>query len=300
MQLSGIETFYWIARLGSFRRAAEKLNISQPSVSSRIRTLEDELGVKLLHRNRDLTLTEQGHELLDYAEQILKLTRELTFNPVPNREGDRLRIGANGPVAATWLMGLIDLIEAEFPDLRVEIEVNQSTQLLKHLENGQLDLAFQSILPQDARFRIEQLAAYPMNWAARPGLVSGPIQTEALLEYPVVGYGWESPVRSITDASWFGPQRHRRLLGTDSLFMMIRLAVDGLGLIYVPKVAIQRELSSGQLEAIETEDDDRLLPVFSTIGRKHLTSAMASALAHAKELAGSDEGLNTRYLYRSM
>ena len=57
MQIHSLRTFYWVNRLGSFRKAAEALNISQPSVSARIRGLEEELGVTLMLRDAGLSLT---------------------------------------------------------------------------------------------------------------------------------------------------------------------------------------------------------------------------------------------------
>ena len=72
-----IETFYWIARLGSFSEAAQILNTTQPAVSNRIRELESGLKAKLFARNgRGVTLTPVGRDLLGLAEQLLELGHE--------------------------------------------------------------------------------------------------------------------------------------------------------------------------------------------------------------------------------
>jgi DNA-binding transcriptional LysR family regulator len=65
-----IETFMWVATLGSFRGAAQKLNTTQPAISQRIAQLEREVGVKLLQRDRRMVLpTPSGRQLMVYAEK---------------------------------------------------------------------------------------------------------------------------------------------------------------------------------------------------------------------------------------
>ncbi|MEK9970028.1 MAG: LysR family transcriptional regulator, partial [Ferrovibrio sp.] len=72
--LRNLETFVWVAHLGGFRAAADKLNTTQPAVSQRIALLESEFGVKLFDREpRGIALTPKGNELLPYAERMLQL-----------------------------------------------------------------------------------------------------------------------------------------------------------------------------------------------------------------------------------
>ncbi|SDX12736.1 LysR family transcriptional regulator [Roseicitreum antarcticum] len=284
MQIHSLETFFWVYRLSSFRRAAERLNISQPTVSSRIRGLEDELGVTLLHRDRNLTLTEQGRELLDYAQKILRLTDDLSFRQGAVPVETRLRIGANGAVAATWLMALAARLEATQPDLRLEIEVNQSANLLHHLLTDQLELAFLSEEATDSRLRLERLGTYPMVWVARPGLYPAVISDAQLGAYPIISYGWQSPVHDHTYAPAFGQVRNRRFLYTDDLFMMIRLAVDGAGLALLPKTAIAAELSAHKLAVIRVETHPMDLPILVARSRMKRNALADQALDIAKDL----------------
>ena len=76
--LRNLETFVWVARLGGFRLAAEKLNTTQPAISARVATLEQEFGVRLFERKqRRAALTAKGLELLGYAEQMLQLRTDM-------------------------------------------------------------------------------------------------------------------------------------------------------------------------------------------------------------------------------
>ena len=281
MQIHSLRTFYWVNRLGSFRKAAEALNISQPSVSARIRGLEEELGVTLMLRDAGLSLTPQGAELLDYARQVLRLTDDLSFQNAPQSRATRLRLGANGPVAATWLMALVDHMEARHPALRLEIEVNQSATLLRHLTTGQLDLAFLSTDTAQPELKLAPVGQFPMIWVGAPSRYGGKLDDEALSRSPIIGYNWDSPIHDSTRTPAFGADRHHRFTHSDSLFMMIRLAVNGMGLALVPELAVRQELESGQLARIIVERPPAPLEVSAAYRREVLSTAAQDALTFA-------------------
>ena len=71
--------YFWaVAREGGLRKAADRLNVSQPTISAQVKALEEQLGRKLTRRDgRGLTLTEEGRHVFEYAEQIFALGQEL-------------------------------------------------------------------------------------------------------------------------------------------------------------------------------------------------------------------------------
>jgi LysR family transcriptional activator of nhaA len=88
--------FWTVARAGGLRQAAEKLHVSQPSISAQIRELEDTLGEKLFRRQgRGNVLTDAGQIALRYAEEIFTLGRELTnaIKQRPSTQALRLYVG---------------------------------------------------------------------------------------------------------------------------------------------------------------------------------------------------------------
>src|SRR6202158_6564237 len=98
-----LETFMWVANLRSFRGAAEKLNTTQPAISMRIAQLEEDLGVRLLERDRRLgSPTEKGQLLLGYADRLIRLRGE-TVEAVGDRTTMRgiVRLGVWGAIAHT-------------------------------------------------------------------------------------------------------------------------------------------------------------------------------------------------------
>ena len=77
MEIRNLLTFMHVAELGSFTKAAKQLDYSQSTISFQIKQLEGELGCLLFERiNHTISLTERGHELLDYAHKISNLTEE--------------------------------------------------------------------------------------------------------------------------------------------------------------------------------------------------------------------------------
>ena len=90
--LNQLEAFYWIARLGGFHAAATRLNLTQPTVSLRIRGLEEALGVRLFERaGRQAGLTTEGRHLLPQAERMIGLAEELQMKTAlsdPLRDGN--------------------------------------------------------------------------------------------------------------------------------------------------------------------------------------------------------------------
>jgi len=103
-----IETFMWVATLGSFRGAAQRLNTTQPAISQRIAQLEREVGVKLLQRDRRMVLpTPSGRQMMVYAEKLIGLRSEMLA-----AVGDRsamhgvLRLGVAETIVHTWLSQL--------------------------------------------------------------------------------------------------------------------------------------------------------------------------------------------------
>lgn len=137
-----IETFVTIARLGSFRAAAEHLNSTQSTISVRMLELEQALGVVLFDRAaRGASLTPKGRELIDKAEKVLALVGEMRLGAVGEEVSGVVRLGVTEVVAVTWLPRMVSNLRESFPKLTLEIEVALTTRLLAKLTSGEVDAA---------------------------------------------------------------------------------------------------------------------------------------------------------------
>ncbi len=167
-----IETFYWVATLGSFRAAAAKLNTTQPAISQRIAGLEQALGARVLSRDaRIVAPTPRGRELLVYAEKLLGLRAEMlaAVGDVSTARGV-LRLGVAETVVHTWLTQFVEAVQARFPLLALEIEVDISPNLRQRLRMQELDLAF-LIGPVMAPNALSlPLMTYPLAFISSPDI----------------------------------------------------------------------------------------------------------------------------------
>jgi len=152
IDLERLRCFLAVAEEGHFRRAAERLDRTQPPVSMAVKKLEEALGVQLLERStRSVRLTPAGLALQDKGaalmEQVARTARHV------RRVGDGLEgTIAMGFVGAAMTLGLPTLI-AQFheamPDVLLELDELPSQTLVRRLLNGQLDLAFLRGEPPD-------------------------------------------------------------------------------------------------------------------------------------------------------
>ncbi|BCJ29045.1 LysR substrate-binding domain-containing protein [Actinocatenispora sera] len=151
MNLLHLRSFHAVATEGSFGRAAQRLHISQPTLSEQVRALERSYGVVLFHRTgRRVTLTELGavlHECTgrlfataDEADQILDDGARL-------RTG-RLRLGADAPM---HVMPLLAALRDRYPGVRVALSTGNSEQVLAELVADRVDVALTAAGGHDPR-----------------------------------------------------------------------------------------------------------------------------------------------------
>jgi DNA-binding transcriptional LysR family regulator len=138
-----LRTFLAVAETRSFTRAAAQLGLSQPTVSQQVRKLETAAGRSLIARDtREVRLTDNGDAMAGFARQILAAhaAAESYFSGSAMR--GRLRFGAADDLAATQLPRILRHFRQLYPQINLELTVNQSGPLYRRLASGQLDLIF--------------------------------------------------------------------------------------------------------------------------------------------------------------
>ncbi|ALE07345.1 LysR family transcriptional regulator [Arthrobacter sp. ERGS1:01] len=138
-----LKSFLAVAETRNFTRAAERLGISQPTVSQHVRKLEQAAGRILVARDtRDVRLTDNGDAMAGFARTILAANDAASryFSGAAMR--GRLRFGTADDLAITGLPRILREFRQLYPQINLELTVSQSDQLHRRLKAGQLDLVF--------------------------------------------------------------------------------------------------------------------------------------------------------------
>ncbi|WP_426437608.1 LysR family transcriptional regulator [Bradyrhizobium genosp. P] len=142
LDLELLRSFVSVVDAGGFTRAGARVHRTQSTVSQQIKRLEEDVGQPLLIRSgKDVTPTEAGERLLSYARRLLALAEEARdVVSQPDNEG-AIRLGVPEDFAAFRLAKLLAAFSRSHPALRLDVRTDQSTQLRRDLERGDLDLA---------------------------------------------------------------------------------------------------------------------------------------------------------------
>lgn len=281
--LKQVEALYWIARLGTFERAASKLNTTQSTISKRIHELELVAGTPLFDRSqRSARLTENGEQLLALAQEILALQQRVLHlkdgNEIPVR---RLRLGITELTALTWLPRLIASLRAKYPKVTIETEVDMSRDLYDRLQEDRLDVI---IVPQ--AFSDPQITAVLLTenrnvWMGSPKLVRTrrKLSIAELAEYTILVQGNRSGT-GLWVSKWLKSEGAMlpRLFSSDSLIALLGLTVAGLGVTYLPLQCFKPLVAEGKLRIIRTDPELPAIP-YVAMYRNDRPSAFTASVA---------------------
>jgi DNA-binding transcriptional LysR family regulator len=143
LDLAVVEIFRAVAQEQSITRAAQRLGRVQSNVTTRVRQLEESLGVPLFLRDaRRMTLTDAGRQFLVYAEKLLALEEEARQSLRPGEPSGRLRIGSMESTAASRLPRPLAAFHAKWPEVSLTLTTGPSRPLIDAVLAQTLDCAF--------------------------------------------------------------------------------------------------------------------------------------------------------------
>ncbi len=135
--------FHTVAKFGSITKAAEELYVSQPAVTQGIKTLENLIGATLFIRTKKgVTLTEEAKVLYNYIDEGITYIKngETKFQELMNLQDGTLKIGASTTITQHILLPYLEKFTNQFPNINVSITNHLTTDLIKLLRNGTVDL----------------------------------------------------------------------------------------------------------------------------------------------------------------
>jgi DNA-binding transcriptional LysR family regulator len=239
MTLKQIEAFYWAAKLGSFAIAAQRLHVTQSSLSKRIAELEESVGALLFDRsNKRAQLSDAGQRLLIHAASMLQLGEAMRAE-ASARSGlsGICRFGITELGSLTWLPAFIGQARRLHPALVFQPYVDLARILEKLVVRGELDFAVAPGLAQHEEIACQKVGEVECTWMASPSrIASGTVLSARELEsQPVITMTEGSGLTVVLD-QWALENGIdlRKTLASNSMMAIVGLTAADIGVSYLP------------------------------------------------------------------
>lgn len=264
MEFPQVEAFLAVGTFGGFRRAAEALRLTQPAVSARIKALETSLGVSLFQRGRGgLALSTAGQALRPHAEQLLQavaLARQAVHDRRPAAAG-AVRIAAALSICTYLLPDVLHRFQAARPRVMITVRSGHSKEVLEMVLGGEADIGLARSLHHpgvetlslrdDPLILVGPARAWPIR-ARR-------VRLDDVAVRPLVFFDRGSSDWTLTQSLF----RRAGLvpnvaLEVETIETAKKMVERGMGLAFLPHLAVSRELARGGLVALEIVDAEPL------------------------------------------
>ena len=298
MNLRFVEAFYWVASLKSISRAADKLYLTQSAMSSRIATLEEELGILLLdRRDKQFKLTVAGARFLVYAQKLLDLQREVKQEMGSGAPmAVSMRIGAIESVLHSWLIPWLEKLRGDHPGLELELTVETTPILMDQIQRGTLDLVF-AVLPASADgVRNQALPPMDMAFVGNPALhKKRNYRLDELAEMELLTFQKGSqPHVTLLDLFKQNRMEPKKVHAISSISAMVQLVQGGFGVALLPRAAVQRLTGFASLKLLTCDKKLKALPIHASYRTDPTSSTVETVVKSAVEFAGEGAGGGTK------
>lgn len=245
--LNQLRIFHKVSQTLSISKAAEELHLSQPAVSIQLRNFQDQFEIPLIEVVRKrIFLTDFGREIAESAEQILAQVYAINYCMHTHKGGltGRLRIAvvSSGKyIAPYYVSGFISRHEG----VDLLLDVNNRTQVLRQLENNEVDFAFVSVLPETPEVHHLDLMENRLFLIGGAALDSDLLQDEQLpLIYREPGSATRLQMEHFMKANRRSFRKKLELTSSEAVKQAI---IAGLGYSLMPLIGIKNELRNQEL-----------------------------------------------------
>ncbi|WP_094096020.1 LysR family transcriptional regulator [Paenibacillus physcomitrellae] len=254
------KVFYWAAKTGSLTQAAKALFLTQPSVSHAIKQLEDSFGIPLFHRNaKGVVLTQEGSMLYSYIEQsqILISLAEEKMAALKNLESGELRIGGSDSLFKHYLLPYLENFHRMYPNVKLHLNHGTTPEIISVLKEGKIDFGVVRMPIVDPQLEVKE--SFQLNDCFVAGeqyaeLKDKVLSIDELLQYPIILFSRNSRVRmAITELFERYGYSIKPEIEVGSVDLLIEFARRGLGISYVTREFIAKELAEGSLFEVKLD-----------------------------------------------
>jgi DNA-binding transcriptional LysR family regulator len=302
MDLYQLETFLAVAQEKSFSRAAQRLHRTQSAISQTISRLEEELGETLFDRSsRDGTLTDAGHLLVEYAEELLNLRSEAhdALAELRQLHQGKLVVAAN-EFTALSLLPILNEFHRLHPTIKIQVQRALASQIQRLVVNHNVEFGVLSFKPDDDQlssivFYRDQLVfvVYPSHpLATAKNVAIRDLGAESFIAHNVLSPYRAKVIEAFKD-SRTALNMNVELPTLESIKEFVRM---GSGVALVPRITVDEELQRGDLVEVPV-NELRLERQMRIVSREGAPKSHAGrAFLKVCESAAAAPG--TRYLFQ--
>lgn len=259
MKLKQLEVFTAVADHRSFSKAAEKLYLTQPTVSVYISSLERELNAKLFVRNtKEIHVTEQGLQLYQYAREMLALQNKITeiFQPDSQEKETRLVVAASTVPSRYLLPDILARYQEKYSCGQLELRESDSARVIEDVEKHVADVGFTGtalenktcryipfyedelviITPNTSRYRMIQKQEDNLDWIRKEPMI-----------FREEGSGTRKEAEKQLRMAGIDVGKLHVAASADSTETIKRFVKNGIGITMISSLAAQEEIASGKV-----------------------------------------------------
>lgn len=261
MTLFQLSSFCTVAESGSFRAAAEKMYISQPSVSQHIASLENHFGVRLFNRQkRRIRLTPEGRLLYTVAREILDRLEDVTgrIEGLRSLESGTLNLGCTPAMEAGPVPGILAEYAEAFPGVNLSLKTRDMAVLIDGLRSSDIELVLSErnlASPLDADIASQVIGRDPLVFITGrgqwPSEGEGPVEPKDLEGLPLISWSENVPFKAyLEDFSLRHQLRFSIRARSDTPRALVELVAGGLGIGLVNESAATADIEAGRVRVI--------------------------------------------------
>jgi DNA-binding transcriptional LysR family regulator len=264
MNYDKLRTFITVAEKKSFSEAAKVLFLSQPTITSQIKSLEEHLKTTLFERTtKQVKLTQSAKILYKYAKEIIKLIEnaEKEIMSMSDKVYGDLLVACSLTIGENILPQVLGTFKVEFPLIQVSIDITNTTQILTKIKDRLYDIGLIEAPVEDPEVILEPFLEDELVLIAGPDYFEKDkisIHVDELLEYPLILRERGSGTRTVMNQHLFkagvNPEQLNIYLELGSTEAVKSAVEAGLGISIISKSAIKKELKLGILETLPIRD----------------------------------------------
>ncbi len=282
INLDNLIAFFFVAKENSFSNAAEKLFLTQPAVTTKIKCLERQFNTKLFQiAGKQLRLTDVGQEILPIVEELYTMSKEVENILASYKSADKgiLHIGASRSLSQTYLPLLINIFSDHHPNTQIRVTEGPSHEIIKKIMQFKYHIGIIPKVPLKDRITSYTISSEKIEFLVgfkNPLALKKHVSINEILQQPVLIAGEGSATRLALLNEF---EKHKVIpnivFEAENPEMIKQYLLTGKGITLMFPAVVKNELESGQLKILTTDNSNIYIDVQLIYLSEHLLNPSA-------------------------